>query len=229
MRFSIIAILLLLSGVMNSFTTVSHSHVIKSLILNHSILCPPTEDINTDIGYKGYSESFDSIITYKASFLKTESDFTIIYLCSGRKIEKVGCVRCVKHNIICLYEPPCCANNINVYNWYKYIESKDSLLAFSTVFFYEPMKITESNICWNKKTVLRKADNDYFMRNMYVKNDTEEDYDLRKIGNIIYKIEKKQKYYELGFNKQNKNWRLCAAQTSDSPNNNFIIGWVLIE
>ena len=50
----------------------------------------------------------------------------------------------------------------------------------------------------------------------------EEDYELRQIGNVIEETSKTISVYELGYNKRQPSWRICAILYVD---NTYLIGW----
>lgn len=79
-----------------------------------------------------------------------------------------------------------------------------------------------SNIFWNAHPKKIKI-LDFQLRTTPQVNDIEEDYDLRQIGNVIYKPGPEQvSVYELGYSKEQPSWRICAIQDAK---NNYLIGW----
>ena len=167
----------------------------------------------------------DSIVTRSSLELNTESPFTFVYLHSGKCIEKVG--ECIYHSKktksqLCILEPPCCAGNVFVYHWLKYDLYQDTIKQVCEVAVYTTTKIYSKDIFWHAYPKQKKIPS-LLLRSEPVVNDTEEDEELRQVGNVIYNETCSHTLlYELGYSKKQPLWRICALQKAG---NNFLIGW----
>lgn len=208
----------------------SLSHDYK-LYFNHSLL---TTTSLCDHGHKCMvlnNGGIDSIVTHSSIELMSESPFTFIYLHSGKQIEIVG--ECIYYSnnaeqTFCILLPPCCANNTIEYNWWLYDFAIDTIKTICTISIFTPTDIWQTNIEWHSSPQeisvyglqLRSTPNI---------NDTEEDEELRQIGNVIWNTEPKDTCYELGFKKNDSQWKLCIVPTTTTSHPHYVIGWYLKE
>lgn len=197
----------------------------RDLYLDYNILTSPlvceSESKCTILN----NEVIDSIVTRSSMELNTESPFTFVYLRSGKCIERIG--ECIYHSNrlespFCILEPPCCAGNVFEYHWLKYNWQQDTIEQVWKVWIFTTTNIHSKDIIWHASP---KEVNvyDLRLRSEPMVNDTEEDYELRQIGNVIYEEKLKTiPVYELGYNKKQSTWRLCAILWSK---NDYLIGW----
>ncbi len=199
----------------------------RELYLNHKILTTPlvckTEPkriiINNGI--------IDSIVVHSGMELGTESPFTFVYLHSGKCIESAG--ECIYNSQqpespFCILEPPCCAGNLIEYHWFKYNQQQDTIEQVWKVSIFTTMDNTD---IYNKDIVWHTSPKQRELQHLQLRsepriNDTEEDYELRQIGNVIEETSKTVSVYELGYNKKQPAWRICAILYVD---NIYWIGW----
>lgn len=198
----------------------------RDVYINHKVLTTPLIGGAESKCITLNNSAIDSIVTRSSMELNTESPFTFIYLRSGKCIEKVG--ECIYHSkrpdsLFCILEPPCCAGNVYVYHWFKYYQQQDSLEQVSEVLVYTTTEIHKKDILWH--TYPKQKEIPYMhLRSEPIINDTEEDEELRQIGNVIYEqYSENVLLYELGYNKKQPSWRICAIKNRD--NNYYIIGW----
>ncbi len=197
----------------------------RDLYLNYKILTSPLVCESESKCFRLNNGVIDSIVTRSSMELGTESPFTFVYLRSGKCIERVG--ECKYHSNrlespFCILEPPCCAGNVFEYHWLKYNQQQDTIEQVWKVWIFTTTDIHSKDIIWHASPKEVKVF-DLQLRSEPIVNDTEEDYELRQIGNVIYKEEEKPiSVYELGRNKKQSAWRLCAILWAK---NNYLIGW----
>ena len=157
--------------------------------------------------------------------LQAESPFTFVYLHSGKCIEKVGeCIYNSKRpeSPFCIVEPPCCAGNVFEYHWMQYNQQQDTLEQVWLVWHFTTTEIHSKDIVWLASPKKKEIQHSQ-LRSEPIVNDTEEDEELRSMGNVIYEnSSEKVSLYELGYNKKQPEWRICAVQYA---NNTYLIGW----
>lgn len=197
----------------------------RDLYLNYKILTSPLVCESESKCFRLNNGVIDSIVTRSSMELGTESPFTFVYLRSGKCIERVG--ECIYHSNrlespFCILEPPCCAGNVFEYHWFKYNQQQDTIEQVWKVWIFTTTDIHSKDIIWHALPKEVKVQ-DLQLRSEPMVNDTEEDYELRQIGNVIYKEDSKiVSIYELGYNKNKSTWRLCALLWAK---NNYLIGW----
>lgn len=168
------------------------------------------------------NNTIDSIVTHSSMELMTELPFTFLYSRSGKQFELVGeCMSALQDTIFCILESACCGGNTTSYRWIKYTQPLDTIESICEVMFYTTTDIHDLNIKWHSHPRLRNLTK-IQLRSTPDFNDTKEDEELRQIGNIIYIAADTISIYELGYNTQDPNWRLYAAQY---VNNRFMLGW----
>lgn len=199
----------------------------RELYLNHDILTTPlvceTEPKRIIIN----NGAIDSIVVHSKTELNLESPFTFVYLHSGKCIEKAG--ECIYHSNqldspFCILEPPCCAGNVIEYHWFKYNQQQDTIEQVWNVWIFTTMDnsdIYSKDIIWHTSPKQRELQR-LQLRSEPRINDTEEDYELRQIGNVIKESSNTVSVYELGYNKKQPSWRICAILYVD---NTYLIGW----
>lgn len=170
--------------------------------------------------------AIDSIVTHSSEELMTESPFTFIYLHSGKRIELVGESVYYSDNagqLLCTLLPPCCANNTIEYNWWLYDLPSDTIRVVCTITIFTPTNVWPTDLLWY---ALPKeiSMSDLQLRSSPTINDTEEDEELRQIGNVIWNAEINGSCYELGYKKDNSHWKLYAVPTTISRTH-YILGW----
>lgn len=197
----------------------------KDLYLNHKILTTPLVCESESKCIIVNNGAIDSIVTRSGMELHTESPFTFIHLHSGKRIEKVGeCIHYSKQSEypFCILEPPCCGGNVFEYHWMQYNQQKDTLEQVWLVWHFTTTEIHSKDIVWHASHP-QKGIQHLQLRSEPMINDTEEDYELRQIGNVIYEnSSEKVSLYELGYNKKQPEWRICAVQ---NIKNSYLIGW----
>ena len=197
----------------------------RDAYLNHDILTMPLVCESESKCIILNNGAIDSIVTRSAMELNTESPFTFVYLHSGKCIEKGG--ECIYHSNrlespFCILEPPCCAGNVFEYRWMQYNHQQDTLEQTWLVWKYTTTKIYNKDIFWYSYPKQKKIKH-LILRSEPTVNDTEEDEELRQIGNVIYEgTSGTVSVYELGYNKKQPLWKICAVQYA---NKNYLIGW----
>ncbi len=197
----------------------------RDLYLNYKILTSPLVCELESKCFRLNNGVIDSIVTRSSMELGTESPFTFVYLRSGKCIERVG--ECIYHSNrlespFCILEPPCCAGNVFEYHWFKYNQQQDTIEQVWKVWIFTTTDIHSKDIIWHALPKEVKVQ-DLQLRSEPMVNDTEEDYELRQIGNVIYEEDSKPvSAYELGYNKKQPSWRICAVQNAK---NTYLIGW----
>lgn len=197
----------------------------SNLYLNHDILTAPLVCESESKCITLNNGVIDSVVTRSSMELNTELPVTFVYLYSGKCIEKVG--ECIYHSNrlgspFCILEPPCCAGNVFEYHWFKYNQQQDTIEQAWKVLVFTTTDIHNKDIVWHASPKEMKV-HDIKLRSEPVVNDTEEDYELRQKGNVIYEEGTKTiSVYELGRNKKRPIWRLCAIPWAK---NNYLIGW----
>lgn len=195
------------------------------MYLNHKILTRPLVCELESKCFRLNNGVIDSIVTRSSMELGTESPFTFVYLRSGKCIERVG--ECIYHSNrlespFCILEPPCCAGNVFRYYWLKYNQPQNTIEQVCKVVVFSTTDIHSKDIVWHASPK-QKEIQDLQLRSEPIVNDTEEDIELRQKGNVIYKEDSKiVSIYELGYNKKQPAWRLCAIQWAK---NDHLIGW----
>ncbi|MBO4689540.1 MAG: hypothetical protein J5621_01565 [Paludibacteraceae bacterium] len=197
------------------------------LYLNHKILTTPlvceTESKRIIIN----NGVIDSIVIHSGMELHLETPVTYIYLHSGKRIYEGGeCIYYSKRpeSPFCILDPPCCAGNVIEYHWFKYNQQQDTIEQVWKVWLYTTMDNTDiynKDIIWHTSPKQRELQH-LQLRSEPRVNDTEEDDELRQIGNVIKESSETISVYELGYNKKQPAWRLCSLLwTEDS----YLIGW----
>ncbi len=196
----------------------------KDLYLNHKILTTPLVCETESKCILVNNGGIDSIVIHSGMELYTESPFTYVHLRSGKCIEKAG--ECIYHSKrpespFCILEPPCCAGNVVEYHWMQYNQQQDTLEQVCWVRHFTTTEIHSKDIVW-LASPKKKEIQHLQLRSEPIVNDTEEDDELRQIGNVIEETSKTVSLYELGYNKKQPEWRICAVQYVD---NTYLIGW----
>ena len=197
----------------------------RDLYLNHKILTKPLVCESESKCIILNNGVIDSIVIRSGIELNTESPFTFVYLHSNKCIEKVG--ECIYHSdqpesLFCILEPPCCAGNVFEYHWLKYNPQQDTIEQAWEVWVFTATDIHSKDIFWYTSPKEKEICHLY-LRSEPIVNDTEEDDELRQIGNVIYKETSEiVSLYELGYNKKHPSWRICAIHNAK---NRCIIGW----
>ena len=199
---------------------------IDMLYFNHEILATPLVCEYVSKRVVPNDNAIDSIVTRGSMELMAESPFTFIYLRSGKQIEIIG--ECIYFHQkakqpFCVVEPPCCDGNMIYYHWMQYIPCRDTVEQMCDVVIYTPTDIKNQDIIWHTSPKKLKVQH-LQLRSTPIVNDTEKDYELRQIGNVIYTDTLKYTYcYELGYNKKQHKWKICAVRYG---NYNYLIGWM---
>ena len=196
----------------------------NDLYLNHKILTTPLVCETESKCIIVNNGAIDSIVTRSGLELHTESPFTFIYLPTSKCIEKVGeCIYYSKQSEspFCILEPPCCGGNVFEYHWMQYNQQKDTLEQVWLVWHFTTTEIHSKDIVWHASPSKKEIQH-LQLRSEPIVNDTEEDEELRQIGNVIEETSKIVSLYELGYNKKQPEWRICAVQ---NIKNSYLIGW----
>lgn len=201
-----------------SYIYLSHNVLTTSLVCESESKC---EILNNG--------AIDSIVTRSSMELNTESPFTFVYLHSGKCIEHVGeCIFSSKQaeSPFCILAPPCCGGNTFEYHWMQYNQLLDTVEQLCQVVLFITTEIHREDIVWH--TSAHKRETQYLqLRSEPIVNDTEEDWDLRQTGNVIYNdMPLDLSFFELGYLEKQSEWRLCAVQIKK---NKFRIGWMQAE
>lgn len=168
------------------------------------------------------SHTVDSIVTYSSMELMTEVPFTTVYSHSGKQFEIVGeYVSVLQDSIFCIVEPSCCGNNIITYRWLNYSQQMDTIESVCEIMAYTTTNLCNPNIRWYPHPRVETME-ELQLRSTFDVNDTEEDDELRQIGNVIFRASSSMLLYELGYNTHFEDWKLCAVQYAK---NRYIIGW----
>lgn len=197
----------------------------RDLYLNYKILTTPLVCETESKCITVNDGAIDSIVIHSGMELHLETPVTYIYLHSGKRIYEGGeCIYYSKRpeSPFCILDPPCCAGNVVEYHWMQYNQQQDTIEQVWKVWIFTTTDILSKDIIWHASPKEVKVF-DLQLRSEPIVNDTEEDYELRQIGNVIYKEEEKPiSVYELGRNKKQSAWRLCALLWAK---NNYLIGW----
>lgn len=213
-----------------TLSVVESSYSQSALYLNHKVLTTPLVCDSASKRIILNNGAIDAIVTYSSMEMEAESPFTFIFLHSGKQIHRAG--ECIYHSPkpdapFCILDPPCCAGNLRQYYWLQYNPQQDTIEQVWEVRVYTTTDIYSKNIVWHASPRQKKIQH-IQLRSEPIENDTEEDYELRQIGNVICEIESKiVLVYELGYNKQQPAWRLYAIQRTDTrrTKSNYLIGW----
>lgn len=196
-----------------------------NIYLNHRVLNTPITCESASKFITLNNGDIDSIVTRSGVELHTESPFTFIYLHTGKCVEKVG--ECIYYSdrlepLFCILEPPCCAGNVFKYHWFKYSLQQDTIKQVCEVSVFTTTDVHSKDIIWHASQKEVKVYN-LQLRSEPMVNDTEEDFELRQIGNVIFEEESKTiSAYELGYNKKQPTWKLCAISWGKDS---YLIGW----
>lgn len=195
------------------------------LYLNHKILTTPLVCESESKCIVLNNGAIDSIVTRSKMELNLESAFTFVYLHSGKSIDIAGeCVYYSKESDspFCVLESPCCAGNTFEYHWMQYDALQDTIKQVFEIVVFTTTDIRRKDIIWHKSPKRNEIQH-VQLRSEPLVNDTDEDYELRQVGNIIYSdIPSDTAVIELGYIEKQSEWRLCAVQMMK---NRFRIGW----
>lgn len=216
--FIIVTIFVIGSGYGQSYIYLSHN------VLTTPLICE--FESKSEILNNG---AIDSIVTRSSMELNTESPFTFVYLHSGKWVEFVGeCIYSSKQaeSPFCILDPPCCGGNTFEYHWMRYNHSLDTIEQICKIVMFITTEIHREDIVWHA-TPQEKESQYIQLRSEPIVNDTEEDWDLRQTGNVIYNdMPLDLLFFELGYLEKQSEWRLCAVQI---VKNKFRIGWMQTE
>lgn len=205
-----------------------YQHILSKKVLvldNDNILSLRSIYPNKHIGH------IDSISVIGKAQLNTETNFTILYLSSGKVLQLQGTYAQDIDTMFCVREDPCCGGLDVKYKWYIYIGDKDTILNIGTIRHYLPMSLDTMSLIWLPYPQKRCATHEYTMRHLPYINDTEEDYDLLMIGNAIYTIKKKNVFYILGtLDIDNQKWGLVATKDryAEGQKFSYVLGWIVL-
>ena len=195
--------------------------------LNHAVLTTPLTCESESKCIILNNGAIDSIVTRSSAELNTESPFTSVYLHSGKRIEIAGECIYVSNRpklLFCIVESPCCDGNLFEYHWLKYIQRQDTIKQVSRVLIYTTTELDKKDIVWHASPKKIEVF-DLQLRATRIINDTEEDEELRQIGNVVYEEKSSPvSLYELGYSHEQPSWRICAIQDTK---NNYLIGWYI--
>ena len=197
----------------------------SALYLNHKVLTTPLVCDSASKRIILNNGAIDAIVTYSSMEMEAESPFTFIFLHSGKQIDRAG--ECIYHSSkpdapFCILDPPCCAGNLLQYYWLQYNPQQDTIEQVWRVTVYTTTDIYSNNIVWHASPKQKEIQH-IQLRSEPIVNDTEEDDELRQIGNVICDEDSKNvPVYELGYNKKQPAWRLYAIQWTKTD---YLIGW----
>jgi len=174
----------------------------------------------------------DSVIYYSTEQLQyAESCFSFFYCRGGNTLAIPGFLSDVQMRsgsyLFCIHDLPCCGGNTEHLTWYQYNIETQVMDTCCIVWYYVPEE--NYNFTISKHVRKKIANTKYNLRSYPRVNDTEEDGELRQIGNVIDIIIPKTVFYCLGtITVKRQKWHIVAYQQEGNIPS-YLIGWITDE